>query len=329
MDKTVKQFSTSGDDITLINQFTKRELTAGEVYTFSVILCDNEVDRDFERFDDKALESLQNLYIGKTGVFDHEAKGKNQHARIYYTELVVDKEKQTSQGVPYTFVKAKAYMVKSEGNSELMLEIDGGIKKEVSVSCSVASTTCSICGSELRDGGCNHKRGKTYENAVCHYILSEVSDVYEWSFVAVPAQKNAGVTKAFKGKEVECMNTNDKSLADICKAFTGVDSGNITISKSEANTVVAEFARLERLALMGNEYRLDLMSEVKRMAFLVDGALPASVVGSVLDKLNIDEIKAFKKSYEQKLENGSGSIQLMQRNTGNIGNLGNSNQFKI
>lgn len=33
-----------------IHQFSRKELTAEEVYTFSVRLCDNEIDRDGERF---------------------------------------------------------------------------------------------------------------------------------------------------------------------------------------------------------------------------------------------------------------------------------------
>ena len=44
------------DDLALINQLARRELTADEVYTFAVRLCDNDIDRDFERFDDEALE---------------------------------------------------------------------------------------------------------------------------------------------------------------------------------------------------------------------------------------------------------------------------------
>ena len=33
-----------------INQFAKTPLTAEQVYTFTLRLCDNEVDRDLERF---------------------------------------------------------------------------------------------------------------------------------------------------------------------------------------------------------------------------------------------------------------------------------------
>ena len=41
-----------------INRFTRRKLTEDEVYVFSVILCDNDIDRDCERFSDNALEAL-------------------------------------------------------------------------------------------------------------------------------------------------------------------------------------------------------------------------------------------------------------------------------
>ena len=42
-----------------------------EVYTFSVRLCDNEIDRDGERFDEQTLRELAALFIGKSGIFDH------------------------------------------------------------------------------------------------------------------------------------------------------------------------------------------------------------------------------------------------------------------
>jgi hypothetical protein len=37
-----------------INRFARTPLTAEQVYCFAVRLCDNEVDRDFERFDEKS-----------------------------------------------------------------------------------------------------------------------------------------------------------------------------------------------------------------------------------------------------------------------------------
>lgn len=51
-----------------INKLTRRLLTEDEVYVFSVVLCDNEIDRDGERFSDKALEELKDRFVGKTGM---------------------------------------------------------------------------------------------------------------------------------------------------------------------------------------------------------------------------------------------------------------------
>ena len=38
--------SVTDEDLKLINQYTRRELTAEEVFVFETILCDNEIDRD-------------------------------------------------------------------------------------------------------------------------------------------------------------------------------------------------------------------------------------------------------------------------------------------
>ena len=38
------------EDLKLINKYALRPLKKEEVFVFSVILCDNDIDRDFERF---------------------------------------------------------------------------------------------------------------------------------------------------------------------------------------------------------------------------------------------------------------------------------------
>lgn len=53
---------TVGDDeLELINRFTRRNLAKNEVYAFSVVLCDNDVDRDGERFTTDSLYELEKL----------------------------------------------------------------------------------------------------------------------------------------------------------------------------------------------------------------------------------------------------------------------------
>ncbi len=187
----------SSEELALIGKFARKELTQDEIYTFSIILCDNEIDRDNEKFTIPALKTLADLFVGKTGIFDHNMSSKDQTARIYATEFVTDETVKTSDGEPYSCVKARAYMVRTEKNKDLITEIEAGIKKETSVGCSVKKISCSICGKNIREDGCSHKKGKVYGGKLCCYLLEDPADAYEWSFVAVPAQKNAGVTKAF------------------------------------------------------------------------------------------------------------------------------------
>ena len=185
------------DILDKINKFTRREFGEDELFVFSVILCDNDIDRDCERFSDNALDTLKKLFVGKTGIFDHDASTSNQNARIFDTEIVTDNERVTKCGEPYKYLKASAYMVRTDENKNLIAEIDGGIKKEVSISCSAAKRMCSVCGCDKAVKSCMHVKGKSYGGKVCHTVLDSITDAYEWSFVAVPAQVNAGVTKKY------------------------------------------------------------------------------------------------------------------------------------
>ena len=77
-----------GRQLEAINALAKAELTAEQVYVFSLRLCDDQVDRDHERFDTEALAGLAKLFIGKTGILDHRWSAGNQVARIFETEVL-------------------------------------------------------------------------------------------------------------------------------------------------------------------------------------------------------------------------------------------------
>lgn len=199
-----------------LNRFARARVTADEVYTFPIVLCDNEIDRDGERFSISALEKLAELFVGKTGIFDHNPKGENQTARIFDCEVKTDASKTASTGEAYTYLCAKAYMMRTPKTADLIAEIDGGIKKEVSVGCSVKSKICSICGADQNENPCGHIKGAYYGGKLCSVILDLPEDAYEWSFVAIPAQKNAGVTKKFEENrsESETVKSLEKRLAE-------------------------------------------------------------------------------------------------------------------
>lgn len=185
------------EELELIGRFARKKLSRDELYTFSLILCDNEIDRDNEKFTVDALHKLAELFVGKTGIFDHNMKSKDQTARIYAAQVMTDETRKTADGEVYTYILAKAYTVRTEKNKDLIAEIDAGIKKETSVGCSVKEIKCSICGKDIKTQGCEHRKGKVYGGKLCCYLLNDPADAYEWSFVAVPAQKNAGIVKSF------------------------------------------------------------------------------------------------------------------------------------
>ena len=182
----------SPEEMERINAMSKKKLEPGEVYAFAVRLCDNEIDRDNERFPAATLEELAPLFVGRSGLFDHQWSTRNQAARIYRTE-VVRESWMTEAGEPYCYLKGCAYLLRTEGNRELIAAIEGGIKKEVSVGCAVERSVCSICGEEFHT--CPHEKGAEYGGRRCWAELVGATDAYEWSFVAVPAQRNAGVMK--------------------------------------------------------------------------------------------------------------------------------------
>ena len=185
----------SAADMEKINSCARRELKPEEVYVFPAVLCGNKVDRDGERFSLAALETMSKLFAGRTVISDHEPRSSNQKARIISCELVTHPEELTEAGEPYTQLIGRAYMMRTEENKGLIAEIDGGIRKEVSVSCAVRKRLCSVCGANVLETACGHIPGRIYDGKRCHRILDEPTDAYEISFVAIPAQPDAGVTR--------------------------------------------------------------------------------------------------------------------------------------
>lgn len=286
--KSVDDMPVTKEQLEKINEFSRRKLAADEVYVFSLVLCDNEVDRDYERFSTQSLQTLAELFVGKTGIFDHDPKGENQTARIFDTALERDESNVTQAGEPYCALRAWAYMVRCQKNADLILEIDAGIKKEVSVGCAVQHAECSICGADRRTQPCEHEDGGQYDGQLCYHTLLDPTDAYEWSFVAVPAQKQAGVTKGLTGA----------IDGELLKAM---ERGSVTLSKVQANAIAKEFRELNVLAKEGKKRVQEL-----RRGFVAAGAfaLPgvdAQILGEVAERLDTRQLEALCKGMRDKL----------------------------
>lgn len=202
---SVQPLEVTDEDLKKINKYTLRPVTAENVFIFKATIADNEQDdRNYMPFDLKALQALKKLYPGKTMIKDHYRTADGQVARIYDTELIQG-TKQTDLGELHTELVAKIYMIRTDSNKDLIAEIEGGIKKEVSTSCTPEKMICTICNTDNMQKYCRHWPGVEYtvedgtaEGARkrCKMLLSGAKDAYELSFVAVPAQPRAGTHKS-------------------------------------------------------------------------------------------------------------------------------------
>lgn len=279
----------AGEELKLINGYTRREFGADEVYVFSVVLCDNDVDRDGERFTVEALFELEKLFVGKTGIFDHDPSARNQTARIFACRVESVAGRKTATGDDYFCLKARAYIPINDGTEAVISAIESGIIKEVSVGCAVKSTVCSICGEEL--AFCPHKKGEAYSGKLCCGELREPYDAYEWSFVAVPAQRQAGVTKSAKRKEV--------TMEEILKSLDG--SRGVTLSAGDCEKLKGYIDNLKLSAKDGVYYRDSLVSEVIRLSASAQPGVSRDTMESITKSLSAAQLNELKTAYEKQL----------------------------
>lgn len=191
----IKGLSLGNNDINLINQYTMEPLKAEDVFVFQLAISNNRIDRDYEKISKASLENMIELFKGRTMIKDHAWKSDNQVARIYDVEIKTTNEV-LEDGENYCELIAKVYMLNSEANQHLISEIKAGIKKECSIGFGISGAICSICGVDNAKTACQHWWGKEYEGNLCFFTLI-VKDAYEVSFVAVPANKDAGTTKDY------------------------------------------------------------------------------------------------------------------------------------
>ena len=251
----------------IINAQAKSELKAEQVYVFSLRLCDDQVDRDGERFDTAALPALAKLFLGKTGIVDHKWSSENQIARIFAAEVVQEDR--------VSFIKAWAYIRRGGSADEIIADIEAGIKKEVSIGCAMDRSVCSICGSDY--GVCGHQKGESYDGQVCCAILKEPMDAYEFSFVAVPAQREAGVLKGY-GRKAPCL----KELAD-------------------AHGAQEEYRQLYKQAQLGQRFEKQLQDDVVRLCLGIGLGVEEPVLRALMQKAGAEELLRLKEALEKRM----------------------------
>lgn len=268
--------------LSLISQYTKSKPEKENIYVFKVKLCDNEVDRDFEAFSANALKALETLMRGKTGIFDHNPKADNQVARIYDCKLITE-DRKTKSGENYTYLAGFAYMPRTAATEDFISSIEAGIHKETSIGCCAKSRICSVCGKDSRI--CGHRKGEIYDGKLCYTVLDGITDAYEWSFVAVPAQIEAGVIKQFESDDTLIKSILDRSVND-----------TVIITKAEAVHLSEEISRLKKEAEI---YKSELQAEVVRLSCISNTSLSFKAMKLIAEKMDCGELRELKLSLEK------------------------------
>ena len=250
-----------------INAQAKGTLTQEQVYVFSLRLCDDQIDRDFERFDTAALPELAKLFIGKTGIVDHRWSTDAQVARIFAAEVVCQNG--------CSFIKAWAYIRRGGSADEVIADIEAGIKKEVSVGCAMGRCVCSVCGSEY--GSCGHQKGNHYDGLLCCAILREPMDAYEFSFVAVPAQPHAGVIKG--------LGRGSRKLKELADEFGAQ----------------AEYRELYQQAQLGQQYKKQVQDDVVRLCLALELGADEPTLRAIVEKAGAEELLRLQQALDDRL----------------------------
>lgn len=103
-------------------------------------------------------------------------------------------------------------------------------------------------------------------------VLGDVTDAYEWSFVAVPAQREAGVTKQFR---------SETDGAQRCKQLE---------------------QQLQNRDVLLNRMQNALRQDVVRLRFLVEGCTEKDAVSAAVERMNPEELLAFRETLRHPTE---------------------------
>lgn len=135
-----------------------------------VKLCDNVFDERYERFSDRCLRDMKDMFIGKKiKICDDE------YGLIDSVELVHEKP------LKYMWLKAKVFLPVNDKTEVIVNQIKEGTIKKVSIALSIKNRHCSICGAKSSE--CKHVPGRKYKGELCYINLYDPIDIYECEFI--------------------------------------------------------------------------------------------------------------------------------------------------
>lgn len=180
---------TAADEALLaeVNAFALRPLSSDEFAVFTMDLCHNQMDRHFSRFPDEELEKINRMAPGRPLMERHDLRGTLPRGTFFRSALHRDDARGRLS------VRPDVYVLRTSDNADFILNIEGGVYRETSIGFSFRTPECAICGKDLRT--CEHVPGRTYGDALCHYVMRDVLEVIEGSVVPSGSQGTGFVSR--------------------------------------------------------------------------------------------------------------------------------------
>lgn len=173
---------------------------AGSVYpkeafkVYYATAADQNVDRHFEHFHTKALESMAVLSYDQPFMMDH-----NHYRSEGVVGKIFDAKVTSSKGQGKRLV-LKTYMLNKPLFEPIMDGIESGINNKVSVGVRLRRKdyTCDVCKKPMfvnKNGGydfCGHLPGMDLDSGPVTATIQDIIDFLEFSRVTAPAQREVG-----------------------------------------------------------------------------------------------------------------------------------------
>ncbi len=172
-------------DVAAVNQFALRPLAREEFAAFRLDLCNNQVDRHFSRFPEEELTRITEMTPGRPLMERHDLRGSLPRGTFFRAQVHRDSERVS--------VRPDVYVLRTRENEDFILNIEGGVYRETSIGFSFQTPECSVCGKDLRT--CDHVPGRSYGDALCHYVMRGVLEVIEGSVVPAGSQGTTFVSQ--------------------------------------------------------------------------------------------------------------------------------------
>ena len=101
------------------------------------------------------------------------------------------------------------------GDEDGVKGIKNGTLSTVSIGAVAYDVTCSICGANVAECDCGHKKGRVYDGKLCYWTINDM-EPREVSYVILPSDKYAQTMKVYKPGKKELKESVEVRKMSVC-----------------------------------------------------------------------------------------------------------------